>query len=531
MGQPTQVPVRHGWLSRNQIPLFGTALAAVSASLLALAVPFGNDTAAHLYLTHVFALHGFSFWDNYWYFGRVDFVGYSYLYYPLAAVAGVKAPAVVGIAATGFAAARLVPDGLRGTGIGLAASALLGVLILTGAYPFLLGMGLGALAFLAFLRSRRMLYLLGALVAGASSPLALVGLGFAMVFVTIRRQSEAGRLRLREMLRSSDTLYFIALAVVGLVFTLPIPVFQIRGTYPFYGSDLAMALGFVVALWWLGARLPARDEVALRATVLLYAVFLLLVFIDPGALGGNAARVGEISPVIVVAVWARGDFRPIAARLGVAATLVLSLAWMSLSVVAPLGDPAAAYLASPASWRPVIAALRPLAGGKRVEYVDSLLHEGAWFLPAHRIAIARGWFRQDDFPANRIFYAPVLQPDAYRAWLCANQIGAVVLPPGPYDYSSVGEAALVSSRPHFLSGPIRVGKFELFKVTGCVVPQAEVIHIAHNWMEVRISRPGSYRLPLSYSPFAKSSKGNLRPAPNDMTEISVSVPGLVRIDG
>ncbi|MDA8103399.1 MAG: hypothetical protein M0Z34_10595, partial [Nitrospiraceae bacterium] len=186
-------------------------------------MPFGNDTAAHLYLTHVFALHGFSFWDNYWYFGRVDFVGYSYLYYPLAAVAGVKAPAVVGIAATGFAAARLVPDGLRGTGIGLAASALLGVLILTGAYPFLLGMGLGALAFLAFLRSRRMLYLLGALVAGASSPLALVGLGFAMVFVTIRRQSEAGRLRLREMLRSSDTLYFIALAMVGLVFTLPIP--------------------------------------------------------------------------------------------------------------------------------------------------------------------------------------------------------------------------------------------------------------------------------------------------------------------
>ncbi|MDA8396593.1 MAG: hypothetical protein M0Z29_01900 [Actinomycetota bacterium] len=507
----------------------GAALAGLVASMLAIGVPFGNDTAAHLYLTHVFALHGFAWWDNYWYFGRVDFVGYSYLYYPLAALVGVKAPAVAGIAASGFVTARVIPYGSRGSGIALAASALMGVLILSGAYPFLLGMGIAALALLAFMSSRRVLYLLGAVAAGSSSPLALVGLGFAMLFISVRRWSAARRPRVREILRSAEALYLGSLAMVGLVFTLPIVVLQIRGTYPFYGSDLAMSLAFVVVLLFVATRLPGRDAVALRATAGLYGIMVVLVFVDPGALGGNIARVGEISPVIVAALWVRGDFRPAVARLAIALVLVLSLGWMSLSVVAPLGDPAAAYLAKPESWRPVIKALRPLADGKRVEYVDSLLHEGAWFLPEHGIAIARGWFRQDDFPVNRIFYQAALRPGAYRSWLCSNQIGAVVLPPAPYDYSSVEEAALVSSNPGFLSGPIRVGKFELFKVTGCAVQPAEVVRIAHGWIQVRISSPGTFRIPLSYSPFAKSSRGSLARASHGMTEVTVAAPGLVTI--
>ncbi|MDA8209647.1 MAG: hypothetical protein M0Z92_11695 [Actinomycetota bacterium] len=525
-----RAPVRQAWPSRNRTPLLGASLAAAAASILALLVPFGNDTAAHLFLTRAFALHGFSWWDNYWYFGRFDFIGYSYLYYPFAAVAGVKLPAVAGITASGYAISRLLPDRGHGAGIAAAASALVGVLILTGAYPFLLGMGLAALALLAFLDTRRGLYLLGVAAAGASSPLALVGLGFVMVYVVVRRRSESGRLRVAELLRSTEVLDLIALAAVGVVLASPLFIFHIRGTYPFYGSDLAMALAFAAVLMLAAIRLPRGDAVALRATAGLYAILVLLVFIHPGALGGNAARVGEISPVIIAAVWLRGDFRPVAARIGVAATLVLSLVWMSMSVVAPLGDPAAAYLTRAADWRPVIAALRPLADGKRVEYVDSLLHEGAWFLPRKGIAIARGWFRQDDFPVNAIFYGSALEPGAYRSWLCGNQIGAVVLPPGPYDYSSAQEAALVSSHPAFLSSPMRIGRFELFKVTGCPTPAAEVVRIARTWIEVRISGPGSYRIPLSYSPFAASSRGELAPASNGMTEITGSAPGLVRID-
>ena len=40
----------------------------------------------------LFLRHGFTLWDNYWYAGRYSFVGYSVLYYPLAAVLRDPAP-------------------------------------------------------------------------------------------------------------------------------------------------------------------------------------------------------------------------------------------------------------------------------------------------------------------------------------------------------------------------------------------------------------------------------------------------------
>ena len=42
--------------------------------------------------------HGFTLWDNFWYAGRYAFVGYSVLYYPLAALLGIRLLAVLTIA-------------------------------------------------------------------------------------------------------------------------------------------------------------------------------------------------------------------------------------------------------------------------------------------------------------------------------------------------------------------------------------------------------------------------------------------------
>ena len=44
--------------------------------------------------------HGFALWTNYWYAGRYTFVGYSLLYYPLAALVGIKLLAVLSVAAS-----------------------------------------------------------------------------------------------------------------------------------------------------------------------------------------------------------------------------------------------------------------------------------------------------------------------------------------------------------------------------------------------------------------------------------------------
>ena len=65
----------------------------------------------HVYQLDVFVKHGFELWTNYWYAGRYTFVGYSLIYYPLAALVGIKLLAVLS-AALATAAFTLI---LRGT--------------------------------------------------------------------------------------------------------------------------------------------------------------------------------------------------------------------------------------------------------------------------------------------------------------------------------------------------------------------------------------------------------------------------------
>ena len=77
------------------------ALAAFTAASLAALVlwfgPPGTDFAAHAYQRAVFLEHGFVLWNNFWYAGRYSFVTYSLIYYPLAALLGIKVLALASI--------------------------------------------------------------------------------------------------------------------------------------------------------------------------------------------------------------------------------------------------------------------------------------------------------------------------------------------------------------------------------------------------------------------------------------------------
>ncbi len=75
-----------------------TGIAAAAASLLVWLAPPGGDLAAHEYQRSLFLAHGFTLWDNFWYAGRYAFVGYSILYYPLAALLGIWLLAVLSVA-------------------------------------------------------------------------------------------------------------------------------------------------------------------------------------------------------------------------------------------------------------------------------------------------------------------------------------------------------------------------------------------------------------------------------------------------
>src|SRR4051812_14083424 len=89
------VPLSLAWRE----PLVLAAVAgAIGAAILWLGPP-GADTAAHVYQLHLFRTQGFVTWDNYWYSGRHVFITYSWLYYPLASIVGIKLLATLSLAA------------------------------------------------------------------------------------------------------------------------------------------------------------------------------------------------------------------------------------------------------------------------------------------------------------------------------------------------------------------------------------------------------------------------------------------------
>jgi hypothetical protein len=76
--------------------------------------------------------------------------------------------------------------------------------------------------------------------------------------------------------------------------------------------------------------------------------------------------------------------------------------------------------------------------------VATVDHWEALYLPRANIPIARGWFRQDDFPENAILYGD-LTARSYRRWLDRLAVRYVVLTDAPLDYSARREAALLRS--------------------------------------------------------------------------------------
>ena len=133
--------------SEREIPREALAAAGVAATLAAALAwfgPPGSDFAAHLYQSALFEDHGFGIWNNFWYAGRYSFVTYSVLYYPLAALLGIKLLAVASIAtaalAFGVVAAR--EWGPASLWSNRSFAVVWAGVVLSGAFPFALGMAL-----------------------------------------------------------------------------------------------------------------------------------------------------------------------------------------------------------------------------------------------------------------------------------------------------------------------------------------------------------------------------------------------------
>ena len=502
--------------------LLNAGAAALLAALLVWFGPPGTDLAAHAYQRALFLHDGFALWNNFWYAGRYSFVTYSLLYYPLAALLGIKLLAVATVATAALAFAVVIGRewGPTARWSGRTFAVIWAGVVLSAAFPFALGVALALLSLWALQASARGRFACLAILTLAASPLA-----FALLVVTLAGIGIARRTRLSALIVPGATIVVAAIAEFLLW-----RLFHGGGRYPF---SLWSLMG-VTTFCLLGAAITWTVETArvLRWMFLAYLAACLFAYFIPSEVGSNILRLRDAAvPVVVLAVSLR-RWRPLA----ICITLVaMAAAWNLTPRVSDFlrnrSDPTAAQ----AYWRPAIKFLRAnLTPAYRVEVVDTAGHWPAVYLPRAGIPLVRGWFRQDDYPANKVLYSR-LGPRRYRGWLRRLGVRYVVLARAPTDYSARAEAKLLRTRR---AGLVRVlhtrhlAVYELPSPTPIITGPGshQVLAFHRQSVTVRVGTPGRYRLAVRYSPYLQAKGACVEPGKDAMVRLTAKRAGRIRLN-
>jgi hypothetical protein len=232
----------------------------------------------------------------------------------------------------------------------------------------------------------------------------------------------------------------------------------------------------------------------------------------------------------VLALSLRG-WRPLVPAI---ATLVLATSWNITPLAFSFAHQSADPSAKATYWQPVTEFLRSHLGPSyRVEAVDTSGHWEAVYLPRAGIPIARGWFRQDDFPENAVLYDE-LGPRAYLKWLHGLGVRYVVLTDAPLDYSSRGEARLLRSGRSGLRRLRVLGHATVYSVPqprGIVTgaPGARVTRFATSAITISVPHAGDYRVAVRYSPYWRATNACANRLADGMLGLNVRRPGSVKI--
>jgi hypothetical protein len=531
MGQVDRGRVVHGARKAARAagrPLGAALVAMALALLLSLFAPPGGDEAAHMYLTEAWREHGWQLWDNFWYAGRYAQVNYSLLFYPLAALLGT--PTVV-VASCGGAAAAFAALVRRrwpaiATGPSLAFALLVPLAVAAGTYPFLLGLALALGSLLALAAGRRLLALAGVVATAAAHPLALA---FLLAGLLAAALTSPGWWRVR----GNQVLAAGTIAVAGVQALLLRGFASADARYPFDPKDALAIAGFCAVGLLLTRGLP--DQRPLRALFALYAALGALAFALSSPLGGNVVRLLLLmgAPLLLLPLAARG-FRP---RAIAGVVLVGALMWQALPAVAGWKTAADSRAQNEDFWFPAIAFLEEHADpDHRVQVVATADNWEAFYLAKRGVPLARGWFRQDDFPANEVLYEEPLTAQRYQTWLRRMGVRYVLLPRDPLDYSAKNEAELLRSGASGLHQVSRIGGWTIYEVphaTPIATPAdgIEVLSLTSSSVTLRATEPGVYRLRLRYTPYWRVETGAACAAPRQPwgTELRVARAGVIRM--
>jgi hypothetical protein len=508
--------------SKAREGLLCVCLAAAATVLVVWLAPPGGDLAAHLYQRRLYLSHGLTLWDDYWYAGRYSFIGYSVLYYPLAALLGIKLLTVIEVAVAAGAFALLLERewGHAARWAGRAFALVWAGVWITGEFPFASGVALGLLALLALQAGRRWTGAALTLLVLAASPVAFVMLGVVLAGVAVARGER----------RRLDWVPALALAVGAMAELLLLRLFPGGGTLGFPVAEAVFAVAFCLGGIALAWRVPRAAVI--RDVLAVYLVVVLATWAIPSGLGHDIARLRLLALPLALLIVALRGWRPLPV---VVAAVVLAGAWNIAPLAAGWTRSAADHSSRAAAWTKAVAYLhRHLRPGYRVEGVDTSQHWPAWYLGGEGIPIARGWFRQDDHPFNDLFYRRFSAYD-YGIWLRRLGVAYVVLADAPPDSTSREEARLVrgghAGLKRVLSGPVSVYAFRQPRsiVTGPGRPRPEVLSLRESQLRVHVSRGGTYHLSVRWSPYWHASTGCLTRGPDDILVLRTPAAATVSI--
>ncbi len=505
----------------TRAPLLATLAAVATAAVVLFVLPPGGDLAAHLYQRGFFIKNGFAFWNNYWYAGRYSFVTYSIGFYPLAALLGIKVVslAAVAVSTTVFAVVVARQWGDAGKWPIRAFAFVWPLILISGELPFLVGMAFAISAVLA--AQRRRLWLFTALVLSTllMSPLALLFLGLIAGGAAI-----ATRNSWRSAARFGAPVALCA-AIEGLLILL----FPSGGHFPFSVAELLPVLAFcfvgLAATWNLEQGKPLTGFFAL------YLVANLVSFAVPSALGENVGRLRYLAFPLALLVGALRSWRP---RGLTVLALVLVASWNLTPLAWSLDHSVTDPTSQSRFWTATVAALKArLSPDYRVEVVDTAGHWGAFYLARAGIPLARGWYRQDDFPQNSVLYGP-LTPRAYLHWLHQTAVRFVVLTDGPSDYSAQHESALIRAHPLLLRPVVRLKGTTILEVRHPTPlirgpGHARVVSLGPTQARFDITAKGTYHVAIRYSPYWRAQPGCVGETNNGDVRLTALAGGPVEL--
>jgi hypothetical protein len=503
---------------------------APSAIALALGVlylvlePRPGDLAVHVFRAELFGREGVTIWNGHWYGGHHT-PAYSVLTAPLSWLLGPRLVLVMSCVACAALFERLArghfgPERARLGALWLGLGTV--TLLATSRLPFALGTALGLAAALALQRGRPRAAVAFAFLSTLASPVAglftvLAGLAYAVT---------AGRDRARR--RSGAA---VALAALAPALFLPV-AFPEGGWAPFpFGAYLPIPLFCAACLLVL-----PREERALRAGALLYALGATLAVAVETPMGGTASRLGMLfgGPVLLCAAWDR-------LRRGSLPLLALAAAgfgllgyWQWTSAIRDIDKALADPAAESGYFEPLRQFLATLPDQRRIEIpFTSSRWENAEVAPL--FPLARGWQRQLDTGRNPVFYRGGLNRLTYASWLAENAVRYVALPSAKPDRSSYAERALIERGQPYLRLRWRSDHWRVYEVllaAPLVIPEggANVVleQLGSDELLLDVKRAGAALVRVRWTPYWFAAGGCVERA-GEWTRVIAERRGFMRL--